>query len=396
MFLLMLICSNRTQIFSPMTNLVVGVPEVTIDLNEVVVVEEKQKQNNEAAGGRPMFSLVPSEVWTECCELFESHPGHKEGEGEQQLVSVDDVKQQWRNHHNASPSQIDSISSMVQQEQNGTLMSLKGFALGCFLLSESSSSLPKLCSVKQYIDTGFRGSTALLTLCESRPKRLVSLALWAVLLIVNVILLVALVAHPESYSFGLITFVIALFWDWNCPWRNQQQTTDCALALSMWSCFNLALGYFWIVIAPPHGHTAQWLFLLWVCWRLLQGVFMVLSTAYIGNVCRVLFQLSPDYNVSVPQRSTTSSRLFILVDGLVVALFFLLLVAAVVSLASPRKFCGPLSLIVAFLLPAVGIFISLRVIGYSKRVVGAVVALLFTVVNIVIGCLWSAGHWAQT
>ncbi|KAH3762794.1 hypothetical protein Pelo_5336 [Pelomyxa schiedti] len=196
-------------------------------------------------------------------------------EGEK-LVSASDVEQQWKNLHNATPDEIDIVISMIQQEQNGTVMSLKGFALGCFLLSEGSSELPKACSVKQY------------------------------------------------------------------------------------------------------------------------GAFMLLSTAYIGNVCRVLFRLSPDYDLSVPQRSFRSSRLFILVDGLVVALFLLLFVAAVVSLASPRNCCGLLSLIVAFLLPDVGIFVSLRLIGYSTRFSGACVTLLFAVVNGITGCLWAAGYWPLT
>lgn len=309
--------------------------------------------------------------------------------GDTDLVSVEDVKKKWKaDNEEASPFQIDSIANMVEQEKNG--MTLKGFALGCLLFAEarSRSVLPKSCSVKEYIATGFRGSSTLSMWCESQQRKRSAIRLWVFLLISNLILSVASVAYWATWPLGFLTFMISIYshWFWHSvlfTWRNEHLTGS-TLSFSIIGCLDLSIGFLMAMLWSDQDELWFW---LWYCWCLMQVIYMVPSTIYLVNVLRLLRNMSHDTIVPVPQYTVFTSHMCAAWGLLLVytAIFAILTIVGIVfNDIHLAQFMGILASVCGFILPALGVLIAMVAKGYPKRLLagGFVCAAVLAVASI--------------
>ncbi|KAH3745779.1 hypothetical protein Pelo_12815 [Pelomyxa schiedti] len=321
-----------------------------VELQEVIVQESVEPFSEQT---QPKFSLIPSDLWEQSLTLFNTLPRPSK---DNNLVSVEDVKKQWTlDHKEASRFEIDSITNMVEQEKKGTMMSLKGFALGCALFPENRSVLPQYCSVKEYIHTGFRGSSTLSILCESRQIRLTMLALWVLMFLVNWIF--------------TIPFAIYLHWFWHSvlfTWKNEHLTAS-AIPFSIVAFVTLGV-----------GGGLQFVPML-IVFCIFELIYVVLSTIYIGNVCRLFCVMSHDTVVPVPQYTVFTSHtitawVFLILYSILLVVFIIL------GIVENDVHIAPIS----------------GILGYPKRMVAAgfILATVLTVASAaaVVG-FWFTGRW---
>ncbi|KAH3757193.1 hypothetical protein Pelo_11014 [Pelomyxa schiedti] len=368
-----------------------------IELKEVVVDDEEKKppEGVELVKKEPLpeSSLIPLHLWEQCASVFCALPATTPiGEStDNHLVSVEDVKKQWKHdHEEASRFEINSITGIVEQEKNGKAMSLKGFALGCALFPQNKSMLPRCCSVKEYIETGFRGSSTLSMLCESQQKRRKTLALWVFLLIANLAISIASMANWTTSLMGVFTFAIAIylhcFWHYVLfTWKNEHLSGS-ALAFAIWGCLDLASGFCLDMMVEPHSRNEIWYWYLY-CWCFLQIAYMILSTIYIANVCRLLWSMSHDTVVPVPKYTVFTSHTMTAWVSLFLYAFlfvFFIIFGITVNDVHIAPFSGTLAFHITFVIPAVGILIAMLAKGYPKKmiVVGLCFAALLTLAAI--------------
>ncbi|KAH3745778.1 hypothetical protein Pelo_12814 [Pelomyxa schiedti] len=365
-----------------------------VELKEVFVDAKKGADAKQQV--RPEFSLIPPDHWESCLSLFNTLTT---AGTEENLVSVEDVKQQWRqDHKGASQFEIERIANMVEHEKNGK-MSLKGFALGCALFPENRSMLPKHCSVKEYIHTGFGGSSNLSILCESPHKRNAISAKWVVLLVANFILSVASIGFWPLGLLGITTCLIALYLHWFggsalFMWRNVC-LSGTILVFAFGGLMDLTVGFTWGIFFMG---TEYW-FLFWPCWCIFQVVYMMLSTIYIANVCRLFCGLSHDSIVSVPKYTIFTSHIIATWVLLFLDAFFIA-VLITVGVIWKNLHSIPICCIGGFLgasvLPATVILMAMLIKGYPKRMViaGLMLSALLTLVSVAsIVAFWFTGSW---
>ncbi|KAH3765985.1 hypothetical protein Pelo_2183 [Pelomyxa schiedti] len=222
-----------------------------VELTDISVVgEQGSTENCQWSEG----SLVPCEFWNKCCEVFNGLP-KKAGVDNVNLVSIVDVKAQWRaTYKGATIFKCDCILSMLELKNNG-MMSVKSFVLGCYLLAQCGR--PEHCTVQQYRD---------------------SISYWA------------------TSVLGILTLGIAIFLHllWHRVlfiWSNEHLSGDILTG---------AETVFWYIYLGGFG--------------LLQVVYAVLSTILLANICCLLHKMSLKLSVPVPEYSVYTS---LLVAGIV-------------------------------------------------------------------------------
>ncbi|KAH3759605.1 hypothetical protein Pelo_8578 [Pelomyxa schiedti] len=371
-----------------------------VELKEVIVDDKDIKTGQLQA--LPEFSLIPADHWEKCLAVFSTLPKATSEESADNLVAVKDVKQLWKTEHKgASRFEIDSIASMVELERNNKngsmMMNPKGFALGCALFPENRSLLPQSCSVKEYINTGFSGSSALSILCDSGGT---TTAKWVILLLVNLALSVVSVLYWATWFLGIFTFAIALYLHWfgrSTPllWKSEGLSGS-VLVFSIMGLFDLTVGFAFGIMWLWYSEFWFW---FWYCWCMFQAIYMILSTIYIAIVCKLFYGMSHDTVVTVPKYTVFTSDTMAAWISLFLGAFFLgllIMVGMVAEYWHIVPFCGILTFLCGFVLPPIGILIVMLVKGYPKLMVvlGLGFGALLTLGSVgSLVAFWYWGYW---
>ncbi|KAH3757806.1 hypothetical protein Pelo_10358 [Pelomyxa schiedti] len=303
------------------------------------------------------YSLVSRELWERCATTFQSMlPAGA------LTISLSEVKRQWKDENPyRSTFEVSAAESRVGIV--GSEVNLPQFALGSLLLSRTSNC-PKLCSVQQYIDSGFTGSTMLVSCCEG--KRFWFLV-FVMLLIVNTIASVASMAVYWISPLCLLTLGIGtyLFYTWHRVffiWKNEH-LPGTTMVFSVYGIMPLTLGVFAGIVFE------EW-YKFWYWWCTLQLVYFCLSTVLLAHTCLLLKNLSLSTQIPVPQVAHCTTHMAT-AWGLL-AVDTACLAAAIVSSACVSDMhviavAGTVVLTAFFVAPAAALFAGAGPKGYPRK-----------------------------
>ncbi|KAH3732683.1 hypothetical protein Pelo_16484 [Pelomyxa schiedti] len=289
------------------------------------------------------------------------------------------AKRQWaKDNTGASEFEIDSFASMVEHNvvsDAARKLDHVSFALGSFLISRERPELPKECTVREYIDSGFKGASTLAKLCDEKESTPL-IVRFVVLFIVNLVISLGTIAYWAPGIGVLVTFGIGIYLHWFRTrvlfvWRNPCLSAS-AMVFGIYGGLFAVIGFALACSFAQHDSMSPlfW-YRYWYAWGPLQFVYMVLSSIFLGNTCRLVCGITPFSTVPVPQITGITSLVCVgwVFMGIYVPIFIALIVVGLIfidwhcvqAVGIPFFWC-------MFVLPAFIVFLVLTGMGHPKRV----------------------------
>ncbi|KAH3757392.1 hypothetical protein Pelo_10820 [Pelomyxa schiedti] len=271
---------------------------VSVEADNVVVITTMEDLSNkkkaEEEAERWGSSLVSHELWNQCETKFQSMMANSK-DPESKTVRRQDVRKQWaEDHPTFSPFEI--ASAETKAGMIGNKVSMLQFAMGSLLLS---NQCPTFCTARQYMESGFEGSSKMMACCQGRSE----FRLFITCLFLNLFLAVGSVSYSISgiLSFGTLVIGILIFWEYKSApflWKNELLSG----AILIFACLGLVCA----LIGVLYGYFLDiedvfWWYRLWPISATFQMIYLGLSSFFLIHCCVLLYSFSPSIQIPIPQ-----------------------------------------------------------------------------------------------